>query len=324
MTTFVLPATEDTVRVGVIDPTAAPVLTVADGDEVILETLGPWGGRVVDGTQISDFPQIKAHFPDALGPHSLTGPIRVSGTQPGDTLAVDVLGLRTITHGYNMVIAQPRGRGVLRDRFPEGHIRHFTLDPESGTTQLGHHTLPLRPFLGIMGVAPADDGVRSTVEPGTFGGNIDLAELVAGSTLYLPVFRPGAGFFCGDGHGMQGDGEVNQTAIETGMESAHLRFRTLTGEHPANRLRTPRAETPTHLISLGFGATLEKAARAAVDDMVTWLATDHTGAGMPAWSEPLTEQDAYTLCSLAASVRVTQAVNGVVGAHAMLPKNLNH
>lgn len=301
-----LPAGPDTVRVGVIDPAAAPVLTVDDGDEVILSTWGHWGDCVTPTTTMADFPALRVAHPDALGPHTLTGPIHIAGARPGDTLVVDVLELIPAAHGFNLVVAQPRGRGVLRERFPEGAIRHFALDRETMTTTLGGKiVVPLRPFFGIMGVAPPEPGPRSTVEPGPFGGNMDLSALVAGSRLRLPVYHEGAGFYCGDAHAAQGDGEVNQTAIETGMDHARLRFSVEQGVP----LRTPRVETPGQLITTGFGAVLEEAARDAVEDLVTWL----TCQGL----EP---DEAYTLCSITADVRVTQMVNGVVGVHVVIDK----
>ncbi|TSD98068.1 acetamidase [Skermania sp. ID1734] len=305
-----LPAEPQTVRVGVIDPAAAPVLSVDSGDEVILSTWGHWGNQVTPETVMTDFPSLRQRFPDALGPHSITGPIHVRGARPGDALVVDVLELVPAAYGFNLVVAHPRGRGVLRNRFPDGRIRHFMLDRRSMTTTIGGSvTVPLKPFLGIMGVAPADDGPRSTVEPGPFGGNMDLSELVVGARLKLPVFRDGAGFYCGDGHAVQGDGEVNQTAIETGMDHVRLRF----AVEPAAGLRTPRVETAHHFISTGFGATLEDAAHDAVDDLVNWL-TD----------EGLSADEAYSLCSIAADVRVTQLVNNIVGVHTVIEKFTRH
>lgn len=299
-----LPASPATVRVGVIDPAAAPVLSVRPGDDVVFSTWGHWGGHVTAQTAMTDFPAIRKNFPDALGPHSITGPVEVEGAMPGDALSVEVIDLVPVDHGFNLVVAAPNGRGVLRDRFRDGSIRHFTLDRSTMTTVLGGRvTVPLRPFLGIMGVAPAEPGPRSSVQPGPFGGNIDLSELVVGTTLLLPVFRAGAGFYCGDAHAAQGDGEVNQTAIETAMERAQLRFSLVKDAG----LTTPRALTATHRISLGFGDTLEDAAQAAVADLVAWLTADG-----------LSPDEAYSLCSIAADVKVTQMVNGVVGVHAML------
>lgn len=299
-----LPANHHTVRVGVIDAAAPPVLSVRPGDEVNFSTWGHWGNRVTPETQMADFAEIKQHFPGALGPHSITGPVHIEGAEPGDALAVEILELVPVSHGFNLVVASPIGRGVLRDRFRDASIRHFELDRETMTTTVaGRLRVPLRPFLGIMGVAPAEDGPISSVEPGPFGGNMDLTELVVGTTLLLPVFRDGARFYCGDAHAVQGDGEVNQTAIETAMETARLRFSLVKGAG----LSTPRAVTGTHRISMGFGATLEDAAQGAVADLVHWLE-----------DEGLSPDDAYSLCSIAADVRVTQMVNGVVGVHAAL------
>lgn len=300
-----LPANDRTVTVGFIDPTADSVLCVDPGDEVVLSTWAHWGNRVTPETEITDFAAIKDGFPDALGPHSLTGPIHVRGAMPGDGLVVEILEVIPAAHGFNLVVENPRGRGVLRERFPQGMIRHFKLDRETMSTTLGPVRIPLKPFLGIMGVAPESDEVISTVEPGSFGGNMDLSALVAGTQLTLPVFREGAGFFCGDAHAVQGDGEVNQTAIETAAEHVRLRFSLC----PGANLRSPRAETVTEFISTGFGYTLEKAAHDAVDDMVNWLV-----------EEGLEETEAYSLCSVAADVRITQMVNGVVGAHAVMRK----
>lgn len=301
-----LPASPSSVRVGVIDPLAPPVLSVRPGDDVVFSTWGHWGGHVTSQTRMTDFPEIKKNFPDALGPHSITGPVEIEGALPGDALAVEVIELVPVEHGFNLVVAAPNGRGVLRDRFRDGAIHHFALDRSTMTTLLaGRITVRLRPFLGIMGVAPAEPGLRSSVQPGPFGGNMDLSELVVGTTLLLPVFRAGAGFYCGDAHAAQGDGEINQTAIETAMERARLRFSLIKNAN----LTTPRALTATHRVSLGFGDTLEEAARGAVSDLVAWLTSDG-----------LSPDEAYSLCSIAADVKVTQMVNGVVGVHAMLEK----
>src|SRR5699024_483431 len=293
----------DAVNVGVIDPLASPILHVQSGDEVEISTLGNWGGLVTPDTDMRTFPGIKEKFPHALGPHSITGPIHVNEAKPGDSLIVELLEIVPEPIGYNMVVASPRGRGVLRDRFPHGRITHFMLDRETMTTKLNDQiTIPLQPFLGVMGVAPLGQKAISTVEPGEFGGNIDLAELVEGTQLELPVFHEGAGFYCGDGHAVQGDGEINQMAIEAGMERVRIRLSVKSD----SGLKAPRAESKTHWITLGFGDRLEEAAHEAVDMMVDLLAEYYE----------LSPADAYTLCSIAASLRVTQMVNGVVGMHA--------
>ena len=185
----------------------------------------------------------------------------------------------------------------------------FRLDRETMTTEFAPgFRLMLEPFLGIMGVAPPDDGSHSSVAPGPFGGNLDLCDLIVGTTLVLPVFRRGAGFYAGDAHALQGDGEVNQTAIETSMKRAHLR---LTAGWPSmpGLPRLPWVETPTHLITIGLDEDLDLAVRQAVDALVT-----HMSARFD-----IDEIDAYALASLTADVEVTQAVNRVKGAHARLP-----
>ena len=303
-----LPADETTVRVGVIDAAHPPVLTIENRDEVVMETWSHWGGQVVPGTSMEDLLRLREAAPH--GPHSITGPIHVEGAEPGDWLRVEVLELRTGPVGFNLALPSPLGRGVLAPRFPDGSLRHLTLDRETMTTELlPGVTVALRPFLGIMGVAPDADGVHSSVPPGPFGGNLDLKELAAGSTLYLPVFRPGAGFYAGDAHAAQGDGEVNQTAIETSMEAARLRFVVVKSAELDALPRLPWAETDTHLVATGLDEDLDQAVAQAVDCLVTHVASRFGIAPV----------DAYALASLAADVEVTQAVNGVKGAHAMLP-----
>jgi acetamidase/formamidase len=166
--------------------------------------------------------------------------------------------------------------------------------------------VPLRPFFGVMGVAPSPSaGSVSSVPPGRHGGNIDNKELIAGTTLFLPVHTEGALFSAGDGHGTQGDGEVCLTAIETGLIGTfelHL--------HPGRALDWPYAETPTHLITMAFDPDLDICATTALREMIAAICT-RTG---------LSREDAYTLCSLAADLRITQVVNGNKGVHCMLEK----
>ena len=229
-------------------------------------------------------------------------------------LRVDVIDLRPGPWGFNLALPHPLGRGVLADRFPAGALIHFRLDRSTMTTELAGVQLGLRPFLGIMGVAPAEPGPHSSVPPGPFGGNLDLRDLVVGARLHLPVFQRGALFYAGDAHALQGDGEVNQTAIETSMEQARLRLTVIEGSsasaHAGRRLPAlPWAETPGHLVALGLDEDLDAAVRQATDALVTHLEV-RFGLGA---------DDAYALCSLAADVGVTQAVNRVKGAHARLP-----
>jgi acetamidase/formamidase len=307
MATHELCATRETVRVGLIDQSFPPVLSIDSGDTVAFETLNHWAGAVTAGTSIAEVVELRTVSYAGVGPHSITGPVEVRGSAPGDAIRVDVLRLRTRSHGFNLNLPGRFGTGLLPEDYAEGSIRHYELDRDAMTADFAPGIrLPLAPFLGIMGVAPADPGPHSSVPPGPFGGNIDLAELVEGTTLYLPVFVPGARFYVGDAHACQGDGEVNLTAIETAMEEARLRITV----EPGLGLQRPRAETPTHLITLAFADDLDAAAKVAVRDMIAWLA-DLRG---------LDATTAYALCSVAVDLSVTQVVNQQRGVHAKLPK----
>jgi acetamidase/formamidase len=308
MTSHELPANETNVRVGVIDASIKPVLSIADGDDVVMGTWSHWAGQVVPGMDLEDVLALRGDA--VVGPHSITGPIEVVGAEPGDVLRVDVLELVPGEWGFNLALPSPLGRGVLADQFPDGALRHLHLDRATMTTELLRGIpLPLHPFLGIMGVFPLGDGPHSSVPPGPFGGNLDLRDLVEGSSLFLPVFRRGAGFYAGDAHAAQGDGEVNQTAIETSMERAHLHFSVVSKADLPDLPRIPWAETPTHLVTIGLNEDLDLAVRQAVESLIAQLTQRF-------FIDP---DDAYALASLAADVEVTQVVNRVKGAHARLP-----
>ena len=306
-----LDATSQTTVVGIIDAATEPVLTISSGDEVELATLHLWGGEVTPDATLADMGRLRDQHlgAGALGPHTLTGPIGVRGARPGDVLRVDILELTPGPHGFNVILAGTRATGALADRFPEASIQHYALDRASMTAEVAPGlTLPLRPFLGIMGVAPQEDARRGSGAPGPFGGNIDLRELVAGTTLRLPVLRAEAGFYAGDAHACQGDGEVSQAGLETTMERALLRF-TLERGAP---LRRPQAETADHVILLAFDEDLDAAVRQAAGDAVDLIVRER---GVDA-------ETAYRLCSLAVDFAVTQVVNEVKGIHAKVPKQL--
>lgn len=305
MTLHTLPAGPDTVRVGVIDRAHAPVLTVDSGDRVELQTWGLWANGVIPGDSYERIVALKAQYA-GKGPHSITGPIAVRGARAGMLLRVDLEALQLGPHGFNLITPPPASRGLLSHEFPEGQIRHFLFDHrEMSTELLPGFRIPLRPFLGILGVAPAAHGPHISSVPGPFGGNMDCVDLVAGCTVYLPIWVDGALFYAGDAHAAQGSGEVCQTAIETSMDRVRLR---LTVVEQA-RLPRPHAVADTHLLTMGFHEDLRQAAIQAVDDMVTWLALEYG----------FTRADAYVLCSLQADLMVTQAVNKTNGVHARLP-----
>jgi acetamidase/formamidase len=311
MTTHTIKSSAATIQRGLISAQAAPILTVESGDTVIFDTWTMWDNQGDASLDLAGALALRDRCrAEGRGPHSLTGPIAVSAAEPGDILKVEIRRLEVADHGINLIFPGKQSRALLSDIFEDAELRHFELDRRSMTTKLGERvTIPLRPFLGIMGVSPTPgEAPRNSAIPGPFGGNIDCADLVEGSTLYLPVFAKGAGFYAGDAHAAQGAGEVVQTALETSMTAAELKFTVLKGR----TIKRPQAETPEHLITMGLDENLREAARQAVLDMIDLLVATHG----------LTPHDAYALCSLQADLLVTQLVNGVNGIHARMPKSI--
>jgi acetamidase/formamidase len=240
--------------------------------------------------------------------HALTGPILVRGAVPGQLLVVRV---ESFDLGPSGFVLQRAGAGLLRG-FPT-YLRWVDLDAAAGLARFAPGIdIPLAPFLGVMGVAPAGPPVR-TIEPGPHGGNLDCRDLGAGATLYLPIQVPGALFSCGDAHAAQGDGEVCVTAIETALR-VRLQLDLLV---PATLLADPVAETPDAWMTLSAAATVEEAAARAVEAMIGLIA----GSGAVAGSTRLSRADAYALVSAAGDVRINQLVNGDrFGVRVVLPK----
>ena len=318
--THTLDATPDTVRFGAFDASFAPVLTVASGDRVVMHCVSgpaeimppPESGLAVPPALAA----IHAAGVPRLGPHLVTGPVAIAGAEPGDSLEVEVERIELgADWGYNHF--RPLV-GTLPEDFPYRRLLHIPVDRARNTCRLpfgpqGHLDLPLSPFFGVMGVAPPMEwGQISTKEPRAHGGNLDNKELVAGSTLFLPVHAPGALFSAGDGHGVQGDGEVCVTALEMCL-TGHFRFTLHKGGGARNpALRFPRAETPTHYISMGIHEDLDLAMKQALREMIAFIVAR---AGV-------SEADAYQFCSMAVDFHVTQTVNGEKGVHGMLRKGL--
>jgi len=241
------------------------------------------------------------------GAHPLTGPIWVEGAEPGDVLEVKILGFEYL-HPYGVSGFIP-GSGTLPDDFPYTRFRLVRFNVREGTAVFAPGvTLKLAPFFGSIGVALNPLlGRVSSGPPGPHAGNLDNKELIAGSTLYLPVHVPGALLSMGDGHGMQGDGEVTLTALETS-----LRGTVQISVRKGKRLNWPRAETPAHYIAMGLHTDLDEAAKLATREMVDFLVTE----------KRMSRDDAYILCSLAADLHVTQLVDGTKGVHAMVAKSI--
>lgn len=300
-------AAPETVHWGFFDAALQPVATIESGATVTISTVS---GRPDD---VPKAPYMKSDVLEdihnrvamKLPGHICTGPVAVEGARPGDVLEVRIKDIALhYDWGYNRI--RPLV-GALPDDFTETHLMHIALDKERMTGRLPWGLeLPLKPFFGVMGTAPPPQwGMVSTLPPRRNGGNLDNKELVAGTTLYLPVFVDGANFSAGDGHGAQGDGEVCVTAIETGLIGTfefHVR--------KDMKLEWPLAETPTHMITMAFDPDLDNCVVIALRQMID-LISARTG---------LKRHEAYSLCSLAADLRVTQVVNGNKGIHIMLDK----
>jgi acetamidase/formamidase len=288
------------------------VLTIESGDEVTIDTVSgaaemlPPSGQFHVPPELAD---IHARSPRTLPGHILTGPIAVAGAEPGDVIEVRILDVQLRQDwGYNLI--RPLA-GTLQDDFHETRLLHIPLDRQRMVGRMPWGVdLPLAPFFGVMGTAPPPAWGRITsIVPRAMGGNLDNKELVPGTTLFLPVFVAGGLFSCGDGHAVQGDGEVCVTAIETAVQgrfALHLR--------KDLHLAMPRAETPTHYMTMAMDPDLDQCVVQALRDMIVLLGE----------VRGLSREDAYTLCSLAADLRVTQTVNGSKGIHCMIARSAVH
>jgi acetamidase/formamidase len=303
-----LKASSETVHTGAFDAGIPPVLRIDSGDAVVLETMMLMEGGLRPGIGLDELMEVRRRCGERFGgPHTLTGPIHVAGAEPGDVLEVRVEELVPVRHGVNYHLPGAIGLGGLPEEFPAGAVHTFELDARRKRIEIAPGVaVPLRPFLGVMGVAPRPGERKPAHAPDDHGGNIDLKELTVGATLYLPVWAPGALFSTGDAHAAQGDGEVNVTAVETAMKKAVLRFIV----RKDMKLERPLAETPTHWIAMGFHPDLDEALRAALRDAVAFISRAHR----------LTPEVAYSVASVAVDFRVTQVVNGTKGIHAMIPK----
>ena len=299
---------------GYYDAAVKPVLRIASGDTVRVEAMLARGlpRLYAAGVKDDEIPEaLKAveHAVTERGPgaHPLTGPIFVESAEPGDALEVKIVGFEFL-HPYGVSGFLP-GSGTLPDDFPYAKFRLVRFDPRAATAAFAPGvTLKLAPFWGSIGVAPNPlVGRISSGPPGPHAGNLDNKELVAGSTLYIPVQVPGALLSMGDGHAMQGDGEVTLTALETSLRGT-MQITVRKGM----TLRWPRAETPTHYIAMGLHTDLDEAARLATREMIEFLVTE----------KKMTRDDAYVLCSIAVDLHVTQLVDGTKGVHAMLAKSI--
>jgi acetamidase/formamidase len=311
---YSLKPTPKTVAWGYYDAKTAPVLRIKSGDTVEIQTLITSSPKRLEeagvpADQIEQslrdiYDQVKDKGP---GGHILTGPIYVEGAEIGDVLEVKILAAKlAIPYAYN---AFGPSSGYLPIDFPYPKMKIIPLDAQRLTAHfVDGIDIQLHPFFGSMGVAPPESSGRlSSAPPWIQAGNLDNKDLVAGTTLYIPIHAKGALFEVGDGHAGQGDGEVDITALETSLVGT-FQFIVRKDLH----LRWPRAETPTHYITMGLNEDLTECTKLAVREMIDFLVTE----------KHLSRDDAYMLSSVAADLHITQLVDGNKGVHMMLPKSM--
>jgi acetamidase/formamidase len=307
--------TPKTVHIGYFLANPKPVLSIDSGDTVTLESTASIVPAVVDASGVVPPSAVPQYHRDIYGtvqdrgpgPHVLTGPIEIKGAMPGDVLEVRILDVQlALDWGYNR---QRPYAGTLPDEFPALWNRIIPIDRAAKTAEVAKGVVvPVnRPFFGIMGVAP-DSGRISSGPPGVHAGNMDNKDLVAGTTLYMPVHAPGAMFSAGDAHAAQGHGEVDLSAIETGMRG---KFQFIVRKDM--KLRWPRAETPTHWMVMGLNTDLDEAMRIAVRETIDLIVEKFP---------KLTREEAYMIASVAVDYHVTQVVDGTKGVHGMIPKSI--
>ncbi len=290
------------------DPAISPIASIDSGEVVEFDCLDASNGQITAESTTESLADL-----DFAGVDQVNGPIEVAGAEPGDTLQVDLLDFTPADWGWTASIP---GFGLLAEDFPDGHLKITRLSAASDRVEFWPGIrIPQAPFCGELGVAP-ETGPRSTIPPDLHGGNMDTRHLVAGSTLFLPIFHPGARFSVGDGHATQGDGEVSGTAIETPMR-ALIRLTVRKDLHVTGPefLAAPDPHAAlrngARYATDGIGPDLMTAARDALRRMIEWLGREHD-------LEPM---QAYLLCSVAVDLRISEIVdvpNFVVTAHCPL------
>jgi acetamidase/formamidase len=312
----VVPSTKETVQLGVFDATLAPILTIDSGDVVsFTDTWSHFLNEMQPGVPVDTLAKLRVSNP-GRGPHSIIGPIAVNKAEPGDVLEIRYQRIRPYEWGAVFNNPGALGTGLLPQDYADGQIKYVDLDLRAMKGKfMPNITIPLKPFQGTLGLAPPDDyfpplspGVTSSVPPGPHAGNLDLSELSEGSTLYIPVWKLGALIYTGDSHAVQGDGEISLTALETRMRE--LRIQVIL--HKQKNLAWPVAETDSHWIVIGLDKDLNAAMTLCARNAIKFLAA----------KAKISELDAYALCSVAVSFRVTQVVDIVRGVHALIPKTI--
>ena len=328
---YALPATKETVQWGWFDPKESPKLTIKSGDTVSIETwyhaldqIKPVTDRT--GPNMDELVRLRKAN-DGGGPHSVTGPIYVEGAEPGDTLEIRILKIVPKEYGQNFNLPGKEFPkvGLLAPEFPEGFVRYYELDLKKMQTEFKPGIeIDLKPFPGVIATAPDPDepkekagppikddkGRTSTLRPWKNGSNMDLNELQAGTTLYLPVFVKGGLIWTGDSHCRQGNGEVNLEAIECAFKEIEIQPIL----HKGMKTEWPWAETKTGWVFTGFDEDQTEATKIAVRNTIDWLSTQQM--------VPMSRSEAYALTSIVGDCRVTEMVDIRKGVHCIIPKSI--
>lgn len=305
-TVHLLPATLETTQWGWFDNAQPLVLTINSGDTVVMETMMHSHNQVVPGKTIEDLKKLRTDNP-GRGPHTLTGPIFVTGAEPGDVLKIRLNRIVPRAYGVNFNI--PGMFGQFPSEFQDGQVKFLYLDMVRKVAEfLPGIEIPLKPFPGTLGVARAEPGRYSSVPPGEYAGNMDIRDMVEGTTLYVPVWVKGGLLWSGDSHAAQGNGEVNLTAIETAFKELNMTIELQKGR----KMDMPRIETPNHWITVGFDKDLNLAWDGAKAQTIKFLAEQRN----------LSATQAENLMPKTADCRVSQVVNIKKGIHCMTPKDL--
>ena len=322
---YTLPANAETTQWGWLDPNEKPKVVMNSGDTVSIETLLHSMDQLKPGLSMDEIVKLRLANPGG-GPHSVTGPVYVNGAEPGDTLEIRIKKIVIKEDGFNFNLPgkQFPTVGLLASEFPEGHVQFFKLDPKTMTTEFKPGILlHLKPFPGTLAVGPDPNepnekhgppihdakGRTSTLRPWKNGSNMDVNELQEGSTLFLPVFVKGALIWMGDSHCLQGNGEINLTALECSYREIEIQPVVRKDLH----IEWPRAETATHWIFMGF-EDLTEAMKIAVRGTVDFLADQKM--------VPMSREESYSLTSIIGDCRVSEVVDIRKGVHCMVPKSI--
>lgn len=304
---YLLPATDETVQWGWFNNAETPRARIKSGDTVLMETMMASQNQILPGVPIDQITQLRVNFP-GRGPHTVTGPVFVEGAAPGDTLKIRINRIVPRSYGANWNLPGNLKLGQFPGKFPEPQVKYFFLDTKRGVTEfLPGIELPVRPFPGILGVARPESGQYSTVPPGPWGGNLDCREMVEGTTVYLPVFVDGALLWSGDSHAVQGNGEINLTAIETAFNELNLTVNVL----KRKQLSWPRIESATHWITMGYDRDLNRAIEIMEEETLKFLAE---------W-KGMKPAEAREFMLAFGDCQVAEVVNQLKGVYCMLPKN---